>query len=63
MTLNGKAMEIGTSWLSTAPDGEVGADQQYTWGGTGQSSAQIKLEIDSGSYGPLKVYHFRLFCF
>ena len=63
VTLNGKAMEIGTSWLSTAPDGEVGADQQYTWDGTGQSSAQIKLEIDSGSYGPLKVYHFRLFCF
>ena len=61
--LNGHLMTPSISDLNVTPSGEVALDQLYLWNGTGTSSAQVKLDLNSNGGNPLVVYDLRMvFC-
>ena len=62
--LNENLMTADVSDLNTPPNrDDVALDQLYLWNGTGSSSAQIKLDLNSNGGDPLVVYDWRLICF
>ena len=57
-TLNGNPMECTETEYTSSAAGTLGWEQEFTWNGTGASSAQIALTLSTGAAQSMTVYDY-----